>query len=63
MGDETPDGPKKDSKYGVRLIRGPFVLLPPHPEECDEDASSSTLQDSVLMGIASRPTCSAGPVG
>ena len=37
MGDETPEGPKKDSKYGVRLIRGPFVLLPPHPEECDED--------------------------
>jgi DNA (cytosine-5)-methyltransferase 1 len=37
MGDETPEGPKKDSKYGVRLIRGPFVQLPPHPEECDED--------------------------
>jgi DNA (cytosine-5)-methyltransferase 1 len=24
-------------KYGVRLIRGPFVQLPPHPEECGED--------------------------
>jgi DNA (cytosine-5)-methyltransferase 1 len=37
MGDETPEGPKKDSKYGVRLIRGPFVQLPPHSEGCDED--------------------------
>lgn len=24
-------------KYGVKLVRGPFVQLPPHPEECDED--------------------------
>ena len=24
-------------KYGVRLVRGPFVQLPPHPEECSED--------------------------
>jgi DNA (cytosine-5)-methyltransferase 1 len=24
-------------KYGVRLVRGPFVQLPPHPEECGED--------------------------
>jgi DNA (cytosine-5)-methyltransferase 1 len=23
-------------KYGVRLVRGPFVELPPHREECDE---------------------------
>jgi DNA (cytosine-5)-methyltransferase 1 len=37
MGEETPQGPKEGSKYGVRLIRGPFVELPPHPEECGED--------------------------
>lgn len=24
-------------KYGVRLVRGPFVQLPPHPEECAEN--------------------------
>jgi DNA (cytosine-5)-methyltransferase 1 len=24
-------------KYGVRLVRGPFVQLPPHPDECSED--------------------------
>src|ERR1700744_1026515 len=24
-------------KYGVRLVRGPFVQLPPHAEECNED--------------------------
>lgn len=23
-------------KYGVKLIRGPFVQLPPHPEECED---------------------------
>jgi DNA (cytosine-5)-methyltransferase 1 len=36
MGEGTPEGPKRDGKYGVRLIRGPFVQLPPHPEECEE---------------------------
>ena len=36
MGDEAPEG-AKGGKYGVRLVRGPFVQLPPHPEECDED--------------------------
>jgi DNA (cytosine-5)-methyltransferase 1 len=36
MGDGTPEG-AKGGKYGVRLVRGPFVQLPPHPEECDED--------------------------
>jgi DNA (cytosine-5)-methyltransferase 1 len=33
----TPEASKQGSKYGVRLIRGPFVQLPPHAEECDED--------------------------
>lgn len=38
MGEMPLDGPREGgSKYGVRLIRGPFVQLPPHPEECDED--------------------------
>ena len=32
----APEG-AKGGKYGVRLVRGPFVQLPPHPEECDED--------------------------
>jgi DNA (cytosine-5)-methyltransferase 1 len=36
MGENTPEA-SKSSKYGVRLIRGPFVQLPPHPDECDED--------------------------
>jgi DNA (cytosine-5)-methyltransferase 1 len=36
MGD-GPSGGAERSKYGVRLVRGPFVQLPPHAEECDED--------------------------
>ena len=36
MGESTPDVAKR-GKYGVRLVRGPFVQLPPHPEECSED--------------------------
>ena len=36
MGDTAPEG-GTGGKYGVRLVRGPFVQLPPHPEECDED--------------------------
>lgn len=40
MGADTPAGAKaagaKDGKYGVRLVRGPFVQLRRHPEECGE---------------------------
>ena len=36
MGEGAPEG-AKGGKYGVKLVRGPFVQLPPHPEECDED--------------------------
>ena len=35
--DPSPSVDAKRGKYGVRLVRGPFVQLPPHPEECDED--------------------------
>jgi DNA (cytosine-5)-methyltransferase 1 len=31
------ESPKEGSKYGVKLIRGPFVVLPGHPDECGED--------------------------
>ena len=37
MGVAAHEGPREGSKYGVKLIRGPFVVLPPHPEECGED--------------------------
>ena len=36
MGEGPPEG-AKSGKYGVKLVRGPFVQLPPHPEECSED--------------------------
>ena len=36
MGESAPEGAKV-GKYGVRLVRGPFVQLPPHAEECGED--------------------------
>src|SRR3984957_12951981 len=35
MRESTPED-AKGGKYGVRLVRGPFVQLSPHPEECDE---------------------------
>ena len=38
MGDDVSAGAKR-GKYGVRLVRGPFVQLPPNAEECpDEDS-------------------------
>jgi DNA (cytosine-5)-methyltransferase 1 len=37
MGESAPQG-AKGGKYGVRLVRGPFVQLPRHSEECDEDS-------------------------
>jgi DNA (cytosine-5)-methyltransferase 1 len=33
----TASAQSNAGKYGVRLVRGPFVQLPPHSEECDED--------------------------
>jgi DNA (cytosine-5)-methyltransferase 1 len=36
MGEIAPEGVKR-GKYGVKLVRGPFVQLAPHPEECSED--------------------------
>lgn len=35
MGEGASEG-VKGGKYGVKLVRGPFVQLPPHPEECGE---------------------------
>lgn len=29
----------KPGAYGVRLVRGPFVRLPPHPESCADEAA------------------------
>ena len=36
MGEGVPEGAKR-GKYGVKLVRGPFVQLAPHPDECSED--------------------------
>jgi DNA (cytosine-5)-methyltransferase 1 len=44
MGEGTSEG-SKGGKYGVRLVRGPFVELLPHPEGCAEDD---------FLGYASR---------
>jgi DNA (cytosine-5)-methyltransferase 1 len=35
MGEGTPDRARR-GKYGVKLVRGPFVKLPQHSEECSE---------------------------
>jgi len=37
MGEGASPAGAKRGKYGVRLIRGPFVQLPSHPEECAEE--------------------------
>ena len=35
MGDDAPENSK--GKYGVKLIRGPFVQLTAHPDECEDE--------------------------
>ncbi|MFF5230681.1 DNA (cytosine-5-)-methyltransferase [Dactylosporangium sp. NPDC000521] len=36
--DERPRDPSaRRGAYGVRLVRGPFVQLPQHPDACDDD--------------------------
>jgi len=32
--DQEDDAPVPRGAYGVRLVRGPFVQLPPHPQAC-----------------------------
>ena len=49
-------------KYGVRLVRGPFVSSSAS-EECDENASWPTRRGCAQTATGSRPTCSAGRAG
>ena len=37
MREGTPEGARV-RQYGVKLVRGPFVQLAPHPEACDEQS-------------------------
>jgi DNA (cytosine-5)-methyltransferase 1 len=32
----VPPPPRKRKGYGVRLVRGPVVVLPPHPDACED---------------------------
>ena len=62
MGEGAPEG-VKGGKYGVKLVRGPFVQLPPHPEECEEEDFLAYAARLRADGAAWRRTCSAGPAG
>ena len=57
MGEGAPEG-VKGGKYGVKLVRGPFVQLPPHPEECGED---DFLEYAAQLRAGRLPPCG-GPV-
>jgi DNA (cytosine-5)-methyltransferase 1 len=37
----------KRKSYGVKLVRGPFVRLPPHPEVCDNDTQFLALANDL----------------
>lgn len=39
MGEDVPSADAKRGKYGVKLVRGPFVKLPPNAEECPDETS------------------------
>ncbi|WP_232534172.1 DNA cytosine methyltransferase [Plantactinospora sp. KBS50] len=41
--EDQPTAPARRRGYGVKLVRGPFVRLAPHPEACSEPAELITL--------------------
>jgi DNA (cytosine-5)-methyltransferase 1 len=43
---------RKGHSYGVRLVRGPFIKLPPHPDHTDEEVDFLTYANRLRAGGA-----------
>lgn len=58
VGDQNPKTTTKS--YGVKLVRGPFVDLPPHPDACAGEADLFRLCRSLSAPLAADLFCGAG---
>lgn len=58
--DSTDDQPADPRSYGVKLVRGPFVRLEPHPRACADVASMRTLASELDRPLAIDLFCGAG---
>lgn len=54
----TSGTPKRS--YGVRLVRGPFVRLPPHPDACRDEQQFLRLATRCRRPLAADLFCGAG---
>jgi DNA (cytosine-5)-methyltransferase 1 len=54
------DGVAVNSKYGVKLVRGPFLRLPPHPEAVDTADELQELATGLPGPLAADLFCGAG---
>lgn len=51
---------KRERTYGVKLVRGPFVRLPPHELACDSDDELLALAPTLRRPMAADLFCGAG---
>jgi DNA (cytosine-5)-methyltransferase 1 len=58
---ERPDpSPRRRGGYGVKLVRGPFVRLPPHELACEEEDELLALAPTLGRPLAADLFCGAG---
>lgn len=56
-----PPAPRRSAKtYGVKLVRGPFVRLPPHPGACTTERELLALAKRTTRPMAADLFCGAG---
>src|SRR5947208_101013 len=56
-----PSGARPQARaYGVRLVRGPFIRLSPHPLACDEEDELLPLTKRLHRPLAADLFCGAG---
>jgi DNA (cytosine-5)-methyltransferase 1 len=67
MNDPPPDGPsqepnaaKPQREFGVKLVRGPFVRLDPHPLSCESEEQLYSIRQKLTRPIAVDLFCGAG---
>jgi DNA (cytosine-5)-methyltransferase 1 len=52
--------PIAKNAYGVKLVRGPFVRLPPHPDACSDEQQLLALAKASQRPLAADLFCGAG---
>ena len=60
QGSVKAGSPKKRDTYGVKLVRGPFLELPPHPDSVEHAADLLAIRNQFQRPLAVDLFCGAG---